>query len=82
METVKLNRREPKSCLGQVFNFKLGCLVMYAMKQGNLKNANNCLNTNVYSYLETSGGKSYILHLNVIDIYRHLWQFKTVVFQH
>ncbi len=25
---VKDNGREPKSCLGQVFNFKLGCLVM------------------------------------------------------
>ncbi len=25
------NRREPKSCLGWVFNFKLGCFVMYAI---------------------------------------------------
>ncbi len=35
------------------------------MEQRTLKNVNNCLNTNVYSYLETSGGKSYILYLNV-----------------
>jgi hypothetical protein len=26
MGSVKANRREPKSCLGRVFNFKLGCL--------------------------------------------------------
>ncbi len=25
------------------------------------KNVNNCLNTNIYSYLETSGGQSYNL---------------------
>jgi hypothetical protein len=29
------------------------------MKQHALKNVNHCLNTNIYSYLETSGGKSY-----------------------
>ncbi len=28
------------------------------MEQRILKNVNNCLNTNIYSYLETSGGKS------------------------
>jgi hypothetical protein len=26
--SVKANRREPKSCLGWVFNFKLGCFVI------------------------------------------------------
>ncbi len=26
-----------------------------------LKNVNNCLNTNIYFYLETSGGKSFNL---------------------
>jgi hypothetical protein len=31
------------------------------MEQRTLKNENNCLNTNICSYLETSGGKSYIL---------------------
>jgi hypothetical protein len=29
------------------------------------KNVNNCLNTNIYSYLQTSGGQSYYLYLNV-----------------
>ncbi len=30
-----------------------------------LKNVNNCLNTNIYSYLDTFGGKSYSIYLNV-----------------
>ncbi len=30
------------------------------------KNVNNCLNTKMYSYLETSIGQSYILYLNVV----------------
>ena len=28
MGSTKANGREPKSCLGRVFNFKLGCFVM------------------------------------------------------
>jgi hypothetical protein len=38
-----------------------------SMEQRALKNANNCLNTNIYSYLETSGGQSSNLHLNFIN---------------
>jgi hypothetical protein len=34
-----------------------------------LKNANNCLNTNIFSYLETSGGKNYNLYLNVVHFF-------------
>ncbi len=30
------------------------------------KNVSNCLNTNIYSYLETSGGKSSNLQLNAV----------------
>jgi hypothetical protein len=33
------------------------------------KNVNNCLNTNIYSYLETSGGKGYNLYLNVVNFF-------------
>ncbi len=36
------------------------------MEQHTLKNVNNYLNTNIYSYLDTSGGQSYNLYLNVI----------------
>ncbi len=54
------------------------------MEQRTLKNVNNCLNTNIYSYLETSGGQSSNLYSNVAHfltpvLIRHLWQLKTVV---
>jgi hypothetical protein len=47
----------------------------------------HCLNTNIYSYLETSGGQSSRLYLKVVHFFkpmliRHLWQLKTVVFLH
>jgi hypothetical protein len=35
------------------------------MEQCALKNVNNCLYTNIYSYLETSGGQSFNIYLNV-----------------
>ncbi len=60
----------------------------YTMKQRTLRNVYNCLNTNIYSYLETSGGKSYNLYLKCCSFFstpvliRHLWQLKTVVFLH
>jgi hypothetical protein len=40
--------------------------VLSTMEQHTLKNANNCLNTNIYSYLETSGGQSSNAYLNVV----------------
>jgi hypothetical protein len=53
------------------------------------KKVNNSLNTNIYSYLETSGGQNSNLYLNVIHFYffntsvnKNLWQNKTVVFLH
>ncbi len=51
------------------------------------KNVNNCWNTNMYSYFETSGGKFviYILMLYIFSmpvLIRHLQQLKTVVFLH
>jgi hypothetical protein len=39
------------------------------MEQRNLKNVNNYLNTNIYSYFETSGGQSFNLHLNVVHFF-------------
>jgi hypothetical protein len=36
------------------------------MEQRALKNVNNCLNTNIYSYLDTSGDQSSNLYLNVV----------------
>ncbi len=48
------------------------------MEQHTLKIVNNRLNTNIYSYLETSGGQSYNLYLNVVHfltpvLIKHLW---------
>ncbi len=40
-----------------------------AMEQRALKNVNNGLHTNTYSYLETSGGQSYNLYLNVAHFF-------------
>jgi hypothetical protein len=37
------------------------------MEQRTLKSVNNYLNTNIYSYLETSSGQSSILYLNAVD---------------
>jgi hypothetical protein len=34
-----------------------------------LKNVSNCLNTNIYSYLETPGGQTSNLYLNVVHIF-------------
>jgi hypothetical protein len=57
------------------------------MEQHALENANNCLNTNIYSYLETSGGQSSNLYLELFIfstpvLISHLWQLKTVIFLH
>ncbi len=32
------------------------------------QNANNCMNTNIYSHLETSGGQSSNPYLNVVHL--------------
>ncbi len=53
------------------------------MEQHALKNVNNCLNTNIYSYLETFCGQSYSLFqmlfiFSTPVLIRHLWNLKTV----
>ncbi len=39
------------------------------MEQHALKSVNNCLITNIYSYLETSGGQSSNAYLNVVHFF-------------
>jgi hypothetical protein len=39
------------------------------MEQGTLRNVNNYLNTNIYSYLETSGGQNSDLYLNEVHFF-------------
>ncbi len=34
-----------------------------------IKNVNNCLDTNIYSFLETPGGQSSYLYLNVVHFF-------------
>ncbi len=42
-----------------------------SMKQHTFKNVNYCLNTNIYSYLETSGGQSANPRLNAVHFFQH-----------
>ncbi len=39
------------------------------MEQHALSNVNNCLKTNIYSYLETTGDQSSNLDLNVVNFF-------------
>ncbi len=55
----------PPSALFTVDSFPLGFNEADTMEQRTLKNVNKCLNTNIYSYLETSGGQSSNLYLDV-----------------
>jgi hypothetical protein len=39
------------------------------MEQCTLENVNNNFNTNIYSYLDTSGGQSFNMYLNVVHFF-------------
>jgi hypothetical protein len=39
------------------------------MEQRASKIVSNCLNINIYSYLETSGGQSFNQYLNVVHVF-------------
>ncbi len=53
--------------IGHSFLFTTFLITLaWLMEQHALKNANNCLNTSNYSYLETSGGQSSNLYINVV----------------
>ncbi len=41
------------------------------MEQRALKNVNNCLITDIYSYLELSGGQNNNLYINVVHFLQH-----------
>jgi len=48
-----------------VLNWTQACQLHFnPMEQRAFKNVNNCLNTDINSYLDTSGGKSYKIYLN------------------
>ncbi len=44
-------------------------LIDTAMEQQALKNVHNNFNTNIYSYLETAGGQSSNLYLNIVHFF-------------
>jgi hypothetical protein len=52
-----------------VVDVALNIVPIISIKEHTLKNANNCYNTNNYSYIETSGGQSSHLHLNVAHFF-------------
>jgi hypothetical protein len=64
------------------------CLWNQKMEQRALKIVNNCLNSSIYSYLDTSDHQSSNLYLNVVHFFSmpvfigHLLQLKAVVFLH
>jgi hypothetical protein len=49
------------------------------MEQCALKNVNNGLNTSICSYLETSGGQSSNLYLNVLRFFNTSVNYTSVV---
>ncbi len=60
--------QDPEACNMQA--------VINVLEKRALKNVHNCWNTNIFSYLETSGRKSYDLLFNFSTtvLIRHLWQ--------
>ncbi len=48
------------------------------MEKHALKNGNNCLNTNIYSYFETSGGQSSNLYLKVVHFFKEIFNYTSV----
>jgi hypothetical protein len=76
-----------KKVIAQVLKDEKVLAKCITMEQHALRNVNDCLNTNIYSYLVTFSGQSFNLYFNVAHfstpaVIRHLWQLKTVVFQH
>jgi hypothetical protein len=53
-------------CVNFTFIHSFIHFVRITMEQRTFKNVNNYLNTNIHSYLETSGSQSSNLYLNVV----------------
>ena len=54
---------------------------LFTMKQQAFKDVNNCLNTNIYSYLEASGCQSSSPYLNAVDFFKTRVNQKSVAVQ-
>jgi hypothetical protein len=62
-------RRTVKSNMAKLRTHTIKLFTAVPLEQRSLKIVNNCFNTNIYSYLETSGGQSSNLYLNVVDFF-------------
>ncbi len=62
-----------KSSLMNLSNMNNGLAYCFdkkkTMEQRTLRNVNNYLNTNIYSYLETTGGQSSNLYLKLVHFF-------------
>jgi hypothetical protein len=61
----------PTQTLQNLYRISSGNTVTQWNSQHALKNVNNCLNTNICSYLETSGGQSSNLNLNLVHSFNN-----------
>jgi len=59
----------PKVAEAVIVTVAIAGVFAKTMEQRALKNVNNCLNTDIYSYLETSGGQSSNPYLNVVLLF-------------
>ncbi len=57
------------SCNLQYNEISLLDLSLKHNRRAGFKNVNNCLNSKIYSYFETSSGQSYNLYLNVVHFF-------------
>ncbi len=64
-----MNELAISAAMSPAYVLQLKKMKNHKMEQLALKIVNNCLNTNIYSYLETSGGQSYNLYLNVVHCF-------------
>ncbi len=66
LSCLKVNRIQQRQVYQKLHKSLIGWgTLQFSNRRARFKKCNkNCLNTNIYSYLETSGGQSSNLHLN------------------
>ncbi len=70
LETMKNNELVEEICKNSYDHLTtIRKVVLDIMEQRTLSNVNNYLNTNMYSYLETSGGQSSNLYLIAVHFF-------------
>jgi hypothetical protein len=71
LDTRRIERMNKTSCiLDNIHNRIWNKIKILSLEQHALNNVNNCLNTNNYSYLETSGGQSYTQYLHAVHFFK------------